>query len=83
MERPQILQEREKTHGSFLNNSRMWDRLCKAINNDQQFKPQQRLALCMIFVKIARAHENPNLKDHWLDIAGYAQLAAEACDDSK
>ena len=79
-DRDPLLQEREKTHGSFSNNARMWDRFCKAINNEAQFKPEQRLALCMIFLKIARLHEQPLVKDHWDDIAGYAKLGSEACE---
>lgn len=71
-----LLEQREHTHGSFANNARMWHRFCQAINNDKQFNPEQALALAMIFLKIARAHENPNVPDHWLDIAGYATLAA-------
>lgn len=79
MERDPLLVEREKTHGSFANNARMWVRFCKAINSDTQFTPEQALALNMIFLKISRAHEQPQVKDHWDDIAGYAKLASESC----
>lgn len=79
MNRDPLLIEREKTHGSFSNNARMWARLCSAINSDTQMKPEQRLALSMIFLKISRMHEQPMHKDHWDDIAGYAKLGAEAC----
>ena len=37
-------------------------------------------ALDMIAHKIGRiCAGNPNFKDHWADIAGYAQLVADRC----
>lgn len=35
----------------------------------------------MILLKVARAAHNPNHRDHYVDIAGYTYLAAEAVDD--
>ena len=35
------------------------------------------VALCMAWVKMARLAKNPNHKDSWVDIAGYAGLGGE------
>ena len=81
-ERDPLLVEREKTHGSFKENADIWDKLIR-INMNDPFKsnPPQRLALCMISLKIARILSGQaNVKDHWDDIAGYAKLGSEACD---
>lgn len=74
-----LLGEREKTHGSFEENARIYCELCDVIGKGHKFNKSQRLAIGMIFMKIARATQNPNVKDHWLDIAGYATLASKAC----
>lgn len=43
----------------------------------EQLAPDQREALEMICVKLARiVNGNPNYADSWVDIAGYAQLVA-------
>lgn len=78
MVRDPILVEREKTHGSFSDNARIWDRLCRNISAD--LGPEHKLALTQIFLKISRMIQNPNVKDHWDDIAGYAKLGSEACE---
>lgn len=40
----------------------------------------QRESLSMIFHKIGRILAgDPNFRDHWDDIAGYAKLAADRC----
>ncbi len=77
--RPEILVEREKTHGSFKVNAALFAKL-NAAGYQSGLNEGQRLALIMIYVKISRIISgNPTEPDHWLDIAGYAQLGAEAC----
>lgn len=83
MERDPLLVEREKTHGNFAQNARYWDQLCSVVPRDWCLgQPPKRFAMNMIFMKIARAISNPNTKDTWDDIAGYAKLGAEACESS-
>lgn len=78
--RDPLLVEREKTHGSFAENARTWHGFIAACPMPNDMKYEQALAMTMIYLKIARALSNPGVKDHWLDIAGYAKLGAEACD---
>lgn len=33
------------------------------------------VAMMMVMVKVARAYTSPILKDHWVDLAGYAACA--------
>jgi len=80
--RDPLLVEREKTHGSFKKNGEQWDKLVNAldiVNHD--IKPEMKLAIAMICLKLSRlCSGQPFEKDHWLDIAGYAKLGAEACE---
>lgn len=76
-----VLAERKDTHGEFtvqasitqalkdvMRSCKGWDRLSVI----------QREALEMNAHKIARILAgNPHFKDHWTDIAGYAQLVAD------
>lgn len=80
--RPLLLQEREKTHGSFHENARIWVALNRVVDTLNMPKPEHKLALNMIFLKIARVALNPETADSWKDISGYALLAEEACDNS-
>ena len=76
-DRDPLLVEREKTHGSFELNSRIWHHLMGAA--PMPTNQRQALALTMMYLKLSRLLQNPNVKDHWDDIAGYAHLGAEAC----
>lgn len=76
-----ILEERGKNYGDFKQQavisqalkSTMFMSSCGRVN----LNPSQIEALEMIFVKIARIlNGNPNYKDNWVDIAGYATLVA-------
>lgn len=74
-----LLAERETTHGSFADNSRLAQSV-KAIWRSspgwERLSDRQREALDMIAGKAARALSgNGQHQDHWDDIAGYAQLA--------
>lgn len=39
----------------------------------QSITPEQ-VVLCMIAVKLARLAHNPNHRDSWVDVAGYARV---------
>lgn len=81
MERDPILVEREKTHGDFRHVARDAQALKTIVNDSSLIPDVQREALEMICSKIARIIcGNSKEKDHWIDIAGYAKLGAEACD---
>lgn len=82
--RDPLLVEREKTHGSFTVHADVTQQLKDVFCNNGghlQLNPRQREAISMIFHKIGRiAAGNPNFRDHWDDISGYAKLGSEACD---
>jgi hypothetical protein len=77
-----LLNERGNQHGKFTNHAHitqklkevMWD----ACEFNDKLTPVQRESLEMIAHKIGRILAgNPNHKDHWDDIAGYAILASQ------
>lgn len=74
----EVLQEREKTHGDYESVAEAAQDIkgtIRAGNSSPDLSQPQLEALDMIASKIARiSNGNPNDKDHWLDIAGYAQL---------
>lgn len=74
-----ILKERQKTHGEFKTHAQISQKL-KAVlweHGYQELDADQIEALEMICHKIARIlNGNPNHKDHWADIGGYATLVA-------
>ena len=78
-----ILNERASTYGSFIDVSRMAQRLknvahTAAGEQGKTFAADQAEALDMIFSKVARIiNGDPNHVDSWADIAGYAQLVAD------
>jgi len=79
-DRDPLLQEREKTHGSFETNAEVSQKL-KAIFAEyggDGLPPVYREALDMIALKLSRILSGQHeFKDHWIDVAGYAKLAAE------
>lgn len=75
-----LLQERGNTHGEFRDNSRVSQQLKNVLQNNDYKKlaMHQIEALDMICHKIGRILSgNPDFKDHWDDIAGYARLVSE------
>lgn len=80
-----ISEDRNNTHGDpheqfkTANNLKM---ICKLQERSEtMLSMEHREALDMILTKISRIiHGASNHRDHWLDIAGYALIAAEACD---
>ena len=79
-----ILNERNKEYGNFADNSYISQSFKKVQRENQKrmLTNMQQEALDMIFHKIARIiNGNPNNKDSWLDIAGYATLVADGIED--
>ena len=80
----QLLQEREKTHGDFRNQARVSQSLKGLARIElgySRLNETQRETLDHIFTKIGRILAgNPECKDHWDDIAGYATLISKQCE---
>lgn len=82
-----LLNERGRTHGDFTDHARYTQQIKDVIRRageERIERRQSRLtsvqeeALDMIAHKIGRILAgNPNFKDHWDDIEGYARLASE------
>lgn len=79
----EILVERESTHGNYSTHAAKTQELKAIIREaDCNLTPQQQEALEMIAHKIGRILAgNPSFKDHWVDIAGYATLVANLCEE--
>ena len=74
---------RPNTHGEFRDVAAV-DQATKDLwrsrQNWEHLLPHQRCALEMIAHKIGRILSgDPHFRDHWIDIAGYAQLVADRC----
>lgn len=80
----EILAARGKTHGKFSDHARTTCAL-KGVQREGQRQPltnTQQEALDMIAHKIGRiAAGDPNIADHWADIAGYARLVADELEE--
>jgi len=80
METKDLLAERGKTHGDFSLHAQITQELKEVMNEHgvQKLSHVQREALEMIQHKIGRILAgNPDHKDHWDDIAGYAKLVSD------
>lgn len=76
----QILNERNSTHGHWKKQACAAYMIREAIEDNvaKTLRPYQSEALNMIIVKISRIISgDPNIQDHWEDIAGYATLVAK------
>lgn len=73
------LKERGSVHGDFTINSEIAQHLKEVVrNHDGRLSPIQKEAVDMILHKLARILAgDPNHKDHWHDIQGYARLAED------
>lgn len=82
-----ILEERGKTHGDFTQQAHLTQKMVMMLNSysnatEHQLNHVQRESIHMICHKLARiATGNPNVKDHWDDIAGYAKLASDRIEE--
>jgi hypothetical protein len=80
METNELLAERGKTHGDFTIYAQVVQELKSVMNAHglQKLSEVQREALEMIQGKVARILVgNPDHKDHWDDIKGYAKLVRD------
>jgi hypothetical protein len=76
-----ILAERQKTHGEYRTHAAISQRIKRAFGTEKtKLNDMQIEALEMIAHKIGRIlNGNPDFRDHWDDIAGYAKLVADRC----
>lgn len=78
-----ILNERQKTHGSYESNARLSQRFrafMRAEPGWDKLSDVQRQSLDEISIKIGRILSgDPNFGEHWKDISGYALLCEERC----
>jgi hypothetical protein len=76
-----VLKERGETHGDWLSVAITAQEIKQIIAAGDSYAEMcfdQREALDMIATKIARiVNGDPNVRDHWHDIAGYATLAEQ------
>lgn len=81
----QILGERGKKYGAFTGHAEVTQRLKQDMYehpNYGQLSTDKKEALDMIAHKIGRIlNGDPNYKDSWVDIAGYATLVANELED--
>lgn len=81
-DRDPLLQEREKTHGSFQRNAEISQGIKNIYTHAGQdythIHPVFKESLDMIALKISRIVSGQHMfEDHWDDIAGYAKLSSE------
>ena len=79
----ETLDARAVEYGKFIEGAEVMQMLKRVVlnalnNRDKTLAHDQAEALDMIIHKIGRIiNGNPDVMDHWLDIAGYAQLVAD------
>jgi hypothetical protein len=77
----ELLAERAKTHGEYTEHARCTQNIMRAMQlekNWYELSDIQKESLHMFAHKMGRiATGNPNIHDHWDDIAGYAKLVSE------
>ena len=76
-----LISERAKTHGDYEQQTFVTQQLKQVMrrnSNHDKFSDIQRESLEMIALKIGRILAgDPDFRDHWDDIAGYAKLVAD------
>lgn len=82
-----LLAEREKTHGDYASVARVTQSIKRVMEVEpsyEELSDEHKQALEMIVHKIGRVIAgDPNIPDHWDDIAGYAKLASQAVDTNE
>lgn len=79
----ELIEQRGKVHGDFSDNSatsQTFKSYARTMPNwrNNRLSFEQRECIDMILLKIGRIGSgDPNFKDHWDDIAGYAMLAVQ------
>ena len=87
----QLIRKRAETHGNYRNTAEISSHLMAYLIDKQdycadqkEFSFVQRDALSNICKKLARIIAgDPNFIDHWVDIAGYAELVVEDLTEKK
>jgi hypothetical protein len=83
-DQPSFLPERQRTHGDFGRVSECAQRLkefWRAYPSWSRMTPSQKEGIEMIEHKLCRILcGDPNFRDHWQDIAGYAMRVLEEID---
>ena len=81
-----LLNERQKTHGDYREVAiiaQMFREIMRGTTGWQRMNDAQREALDSMASKFGRLGSgNPNFRDHWDDLAGYAALASMHCDSN-
>lgn len=76
-----ILDERAQNYGKFIEGATImqgFKQYMHMADNWRSLAPDQREALDMIMHKIGRIlNGNPDIRDHWIDVSGYATLVAD------
>lgn len=76
-----ILSERRKTHGDYTEHAACTQAILQILQSHRNWSKladDQRETLHMIAHKMGRiVTGDPNVNDHWDDIAGYAKLSSE------
>ena len=79
----EVLLARAMTHGDYDAHAGMTQALLRTFfqaDPIHAYTPAQTESIHMIFHKLGRIHAgDPNFRDHWLDICGYATLIADRC----
>jgi hypothetical protein len=83
METKDLLVERAKTHGDYDIHANVTQEIKTIFRHNSEhskFSDAQRESLDMIAHKLGRIIAgDPDFRDHWDDIAGYAKLVADRC----
>ena len=77
-----VLSERGKTHGDYSDHAALTQNLKDMFEtyapSFSRMSAIEKEAVAMILHKLGRVGAgDPHFKDHWVDIAGYAQLVAD------
>ena len=77
----ELLIERGKTHGEYTDHARCTQNIMRAMQSEKNWyslSDIQKESLHMFAHKMGRiATGNPDIHDHWDDIAGYAKLVSD------
>lgn len=77
----ELLAERQKTHGEYGEHARCTQEILRVLQAERGYPTltdMQKESLHMIAHKMGRiVTGNPNIEDHWDDIAGYAVLISQ------
>jgi hypothetical protein len=82
-----LLQNRQTTHGSFVDNARIGQALRELFRRRDTWSAmpvEHREALDMIACKLSRILSGQSMEpDHWMDLSGYSTLALRVCEKAR